>query len=649
MKRTISVILCLIMVLSCFASLTLVAEAADVTQYLRIAATECVNNQMTVYVYVAKGKAIKGATIFFEYDPSVVVPVTGGVEKAASSALEVHGDNVYTPNTYSVGFTGDKLIGSATAQVAVLYAKFKVINPAKLKTSIKLYCDQLLLESKDLVKRNDNASMYLMTLNFDTVPRVKDLKIANNDGVGLVLSWSAVAGADKYRIFRCEVDGNGKFLTDYVRIAEVGNTVKSYTDSGTVLNKSYRYFVLCVAGNIAGDVGSVATMKFTTALTPPAKVTVTNGAGTMVVSWPAVNGALKYRITRRVVDVKNGYYGNWVTVGDATGTSFVDSSKFEVGKRYDYSVCALRNRAYSAPSNYGSATYTNKIPAVASVAAENKADGTVRVYWKACTGVNTYDVYRCELNANGTVKTANVKIGQVSGKTEIIDSAKGLVNGATYKYSVIGVVGANVGPAGDTAKLVYKAPAPLAAPTGVAAGSYTGAVKVMWKAVPGVTTYRVYKRMVNKNNTVNEWKMIAEVNGTTYIDTSRLERGCRYDYCVVSVKGQQQSAFSATDRTTYNCNIPAVTAISAERSANKTVKISWKAVPGITKYRVYRSEIDPNTNAEKTAKVRIAEVDNLTYFVDTAKLAPGRYKYCVLCAVGENSGDVGDTAKITIS
>ena len=115
-------------------------------------------------------------------------------------------------------------------------------------------------------------------------------------------------------------------------------------------------------------------------------------------------------------------------------------------------------------------------------------------------------------------------------------------------------------------------------------------------------------------------------------------------YTVASVRGQNVGARSASDRGVYICNIPVITAIAAEHTTGDAAKVYWRAVPGITKYRVYRCELNPN-NTEKTPKVRIAEVDNATMYIDTEELAPGSYKYCVLCAVGANSSDVGDTAK----
>ncbi len=373
----------------------------------------------------------------------------------------------------------------------------------------------------------------------------------------------------------------------------------------------------------------------------PARISVSCGKGCMNISWSAVSGATSYIISKRAVDTKNNA-GAWADIAEVSGTSFTDISRLERNYKYDYRVRAVKNSSYGPYSSYDRAKYTCTIPVITAIAGENRADGTVRVYWRAVSGITKYRIYRCELNPNNTEKTSKVRIGEVTGKTEFIDNAADLVNGASYKYCVLCVVGENSSDVGDTSKVVYNGG--LSAPTGVAVGASTGAMKVSWKAVSGVSTYRVYKRMVNKDNSVTAWTEIANVTGTTYIDTSRLERGYRYDYCIASVRNGKVSARSASDRGVYICNIPVITAIAADHTTGDAAKVYWRAVPGITKYRVYRCELNPD-NTEKTAKVRIAEVDNATMFIDNSNLKPGIYKYCVLCAVGANSSDVGDTAK----
>ena len=645
MKKTISAILCLVMLLSCFTCLSLTAGAADATQYLKASATQCINDQITVNVKVAKGQSVKGAVLFFEYDPAVLAPVTGGTASAASAAEEAHGAKIDSSNVYSVAFTGNKLIGSTTADTAVLYATFKVVSANRPKTTIKVSCDQILLDGNQLVRNNDDTAMAVATLNVATIPTVTKLSVANANGEGLKLTWGAVEGVSKYYIYRCEIDDNGNNLTSIARIGTASSSATAYKDTDLTINKRYKYCVLCVIGDEAGDIGTTASAKYTSSLAAPAKVAVNCGKGCMNVSWSAVSGATKYRVSRRVVNSK-GSVGAWADIADVTGTKYTDSSKFTAGYRYDYRVRAIKNNLYSGYSGYDSAKYTCTIPTITAIAAENKTDGTVKVYWRAVSGISKYKVYRCECNPDNTPKTAIVKIGEVSGKTEFIDTAEELASGVKYKYAVLCVVGENSSDVGDTAKVVYNAG--LSAPAGVQATADIGAMKITWKAVSGAASYRVYKRAVNKDGSVKEWSVIAEVSDTSYVDSSKLERGVSYDYCVSAVRGSNEGSRSASSRIKYNCNIPMVMAISTEKTADGNIKVYWKGVPGITKYKVYRSEIYANSNANKTPVVKIGEVSGATAYIDTEDLAPGRYKYCVLCVVGENSGDVGDTAKRTI-
>ena len=642
MKKTISAILCLIMVLSCFTCLSLTASAADATQYLKASATQCINDQITVTATIAKGKQILGATVFFEYDPAVLAPVTGGKSSTSLKIEEVHGNNVYSPNTYSVGFTaGSTLIGSNTADTDVVYATFKVVSANRPKTTIKVSCDQILVDEKSVVKNNDDTAMPVATLKVATIPVVTKLSVANNSGEGLTVTWNAVAGVSGYRVFRCEIDDSGKALTDIAKIADVGGSATSYKDTDLTVNKRYKYCVLCVIGNESGDIGSTANARYTTSLAAPARVAVNCGTGCMNISWPAVSGATKYRVSRRSIDTKNNF-SEWTDIADVTGTKYTDSSKLERNYRYDYRVRAIKNNTYSAYSGYDRAKYVSTIPFITAIAGENRSDGTVKVYWRGVSGISKYRVFRCEIDGRGKNISDILYIGEVTGKTEFIDPAENLENGKFYKYCAICVVGQNAGDVGDTCKVVYNAG--LNTPTGVAVGPSTGAMKVSWKAVPGVSTYRVYRRMIDNSNRLGEWVAIADVNGTSYLDTSKLQRNYRYDYCVSSVRGQNEGERSASDRARYVCNLPFITAIAADHTADDHAKVYWRGVSGITKYRVFRCEID-SKGKNISDIVMIAEVENTTSYIDTEDLAPGIYKYCALCVVGENPGDVGDTAK----
>lgn len=643
MKKTMSAILCLVMLVSCFTCLSLTAGAADAKQYLKASATECINDQITVNVKVAKGQSVKGAVVFFEYDTAVLAPVAGGIASAASGAEETHGAKIDSTNVYSVGFAGNKLVGSSTADTVVLYATFKVVSSNRPKTTIKVSCDQLLLDGNALVRNNDDTAMAVATLNVATIPTVTKLSVVNVDGEGLKLTWGAVAGISQYHIYRCEVDENGKNLTSIARIGKSSGT--SYKDTDVTVNNRYKYCVLCVIGDEAGEIGTTASAKFTSSLAAPAKVAVSCGKGCMDVSWSAVSGATKYIVSRRAVTSK-GVAGAWTDVATVTGTKYSDSSRFTAGYRYDYRVRAVKNAVKSAYSSFDSAKYVSNIPVITAISANNQTDGTVKVYWRAVSGVTKYKIYRCECNPDNTPKTAIINIGEVSGKYEFIDNSQDLVNGVKYKYAVLCVIGENLSDVGDTAKVVYNAG--LTTPTGVTASAGVGSMKIKWNAVAGAATYRVFKRMVNKDGSVKAWTEIAEVSGTSYTDSSRLERGYSYDYCVSAVRGSNESSRSASSRVKYECNIPMVMAISTEKTADGNIKVYWKGVPGITEYHVYRSEIYATSNANKTPVVKIGEANNATSFIDTEDLAPGRYKYCVLCVVGANSGDVGDTAKRTI-
>ena len=129
-------------------------------------------------------------------------------------------------------------------------------------------------------------------------------------------------------------------------------------------------------------------------------------------------------------------------------------------------------------------------------------DGTVVIRWTAATGATSYNVYE-----NGTV---------VASTSSTSTTRVGLVNGATYTYSVVGV---NLGGTSAPSAAVTARPLPPlpAAPTGLTSASGNASVSLSWSAATSATGYTVYRNgTVVGTTTYTSYTVTGLTNGTTY-------------------------------------------------------------------------------------------------------------------------------------
>ncbi len=164
-------------------------------------------------------------------------------------------------------------------------------------------------------------------------------EVASNEKTGIKLTWSKVAGAEGYRIYRADSAGEETVL-------KTGkSTVTTYTDK-TVANengKSYTYTVQPYSGQWDGPSEGVSTVRLTgVTLKKAAKA----GSG-IKLTWTRNSKAKGYQIYRKM----NG--GKWTKVKTITKNSTLTYTDKAVrrGKTYSYKVCAYKDAGTSLLSN----------------------------------------------------------------------------------------------------------------------------------------------------------------------------------------------------------------------------------------------------------------------------------------------------------
>ncbi len=149
---------------------------------------------------------------------------------------------------------------------------------------------------------------------------VKNVK-AYVDGDQIVISWTALSGATKYRIRRD--DGSG--WTNYKDL-----TAASYTDTAVEKDKVYRYSVYAYVNGKWGAASAIVSARPSDTIVSNLTATAENAKVTL--SWTALSDATKYRIRRN-----DG--SGWVNYKDQTATTFTDTDVTN-GTTYRYAVYA---------------------------------------------------------------------------------------------------------------------------------------------------------------------------------------------------------------------------------------------------------------------------------------------------------------------
>ncbi len=318
----------------------------------------------------------------------------------------------------------------------------------------------------------------------------------------VVLTWTGVSGATKYKIRR----HNGTSWSDYKVVSAT-----SFTDTAVTNGTTYKYAVYAYVGSAYGPSSTIISAKPYASVVSNFKAVA--GDKKVSLSWSALSGATKYKIRRH-----NGT--SWSDYKVITGTSFTDTSVTN-GTTYKYAVYAYINGAYGGASTILSAKPAAAAPTNVKATA---GDTKVTLSWSAVNGATKYKIRRHD----GT-SWSDLKV--VSG-TSYTDTT--VTNGTTYKYAVYAYVGTKYGAASATVSAK-----PMAAVKNVKATATSGKITVTWYALSGASKYKVRRH----NGT--SWADYKTVTTTSLADTA-VTAGTTYKYAVYAYVNGVWSPASAT-------------------------------------------------------------------------------------------------------
>ncbi len=387
-------------------------------------------------------------------------------------------------------------------------------------------------------------------------PKIKEITSEPN---GLKLSWDAVEGASKYRIYCKGASG------DWANIAETDST--EYFDGVVTAGNSYTYTIRCL--NSSGSLSSGyepdgMTQKYIGIATPVITET-SNEEGGVRIKWDEVENAYKYRV----------YYknrsGGWTKMAETGGTEFLDTD-VSPEWTYTYTVrCVNAQGGFTSDFDRVGVKHTFKLSTPKITGAENVESG-IKLTWNKPAGVYGYRVFY--LGSDGWNRLG------VSTTNSFIDTD--VRSGNTYTYT-IRCIDKNGNYISDYDKEGFKATF-IATPVIRSADITIDGVKLSWDTVKGAYGYRVF--YLGSDG----WKRLTTTTSSSVTDTD-VRSGGTYTYTVRCID-ENDNYISDYDGSGIKATFISTPKVNKLYSNNNGVVLNWDAVNGAYSYRIFRRGSD---------------------------------------------------------
>ena len=571
MKRSISMVLCLAMLISVFSCLGVTASAADKepvdpTTLFTVKSSGFKNDKITYTVYLNAKVNMSGAVIYAKFDPDVLaidkantgacmVDDGDGGERESINGLYEQDFMAGRDDQYSIAHTygQDADYKPGSSDKPYIKFTFKAIDGNRPSTTVRLYCYEFYSASNGDNNIPNGSSEQLYRFEGTTLGQVV-MESAESEKDGVRIKWKKVTGADFYRVYRIENGEDNKIYTT------IDGDELTYLDKNVDNNTKYTYAVRAVnetSSEYAATRSATISTRYTVA---PATLKVENGDDEVVVSWSKVDGATAYRVYRRLVD-EDGDVTAWGYIsGKITDLKFSDMTA-QSGKKYQYAV-----RVYS---NGGNSDLYGEKEIICLDIPEFTVKATtsgVKIAWDEVTGATGYKLMKKVKGGSWkTIKTVSSSTTSYTDK----DAESG-----KYIYYVVKAVNGSYISDYDTHALTYiKTPV-------VSVKNTSSGVNISWSKVGGATKYYVYR----KAGSASSWSYVGSTTSGSYTDKTA-KSGTTYKYCVRAI-GSVKSAYGGSAYETIRfLSAPKLEKITSTKSG---VTVTWGSVKGASKYQVYR-------------------------------------------------------------
>jgi len=406
------------------------------------------------------------------------------------------------------------------------------------------------------------------------------------------LSWSAVAEADDYDVFRNTVDDEGS-----ATLLMSGIVGTSFDDNTAVAGQSYFYFVrACNAGGGCGNFSpSDAGLRASVADPITSLTATTDMCGSIMLDWNDVPGAFLYNVFRGTVDDFSQ-----ATFFSPAFTSEVTDNLAPTNQTLYYWVVTNNVCGDSAESDVAiGVSLAAPANAPGNVMAMADMGGTVTVSWDAVPFADSYDVFRNTIDDAGSATFV--------GNTTMLSLDDATAPAGSLFYYVGATNACGDGPL-SAGVSVDTGMAPAVPINVTASDDSCSNITVNWDGVVDAADYTIWR------NTIDDFGSAASLGTTsaTSFDDGTADAGVTYFYFVTASNASGTSGPSAS---ASGVALEAPTSAPANAMAvdnmDGTVTVSWDAVATADSYDVFRNTIDDAGTATFVGNTTMLSLDDV--------------------------------------
>ena len=436
--------------------------------------------------------------------------------------------------------------------------------------------------------------------DYDTggVPPLIPTTVAATDGTYTTkvrVTWNGQLGASEYQVYRSDSLGGSKTL--------LGSPASnSYDDSTAVFGTTYYYWVKACNPYGCRDYSDYDTGWQAAAV--PQNVQASDGAylDKVQLTWDDTFSATSYNVYWWTSATPPG-----ALLGTTASNSYDDATIGYGDPRY-YWVVACNDSGCGDHS--ASDSGFRIMPPPVNLAAEAGTIYEIKLTWDEVPGGYIHEIYR----ATGSSTAPKTLIDTIGNISTYWDAS--MEPGLTHYYWVKACNDTVCSDFGDY--VAYGTP-PLA-PDDVTAtdGTRVDLVKVDWSAVPGATSYEIYRA-----DSLNGAKtQLVPDGGTDHNDWTAII-GLTYHYWVKACNPYGCSLYSAPDTGWQGAGTLPSGIQASDGTYSDKIRISWDAYSGASIYEVYRAD---DYNGTKVFQGYATD----PWYNDTQNLTPGEdYWYWV--------------------
>lgn len=359
-----------------------------------------------------KGKYSGKQDVSYTIKPETVTKISA---KSTSSQITLKWDTVKGATGYRVyGYNSTKKSYEHIASVTsgTTHTVFK-LKPATLyKFKVRAY-----VKDEDVIWAEYSKEFTTSTLP-DTAKKISATQTTSS----ITLKWSAVTGANAYRIYKYDSKKKAFVSIAYVKKG-TAYTVKNLS-AGTV----YKFKIRAYADMSCGKFIGALSKEFATS-TKPAKVTkiaAESTATSIKLTWKSVKGATAYRVYRYDEEKKS-----YVSIAYVTKATSYTVKKLSPAFEYKFRIRAYADLSCGRFIGELSDVFsTNTLPDTPVFKAESTSAGSVRLTWKDVGKEDGYEIFY-SLN-----KTKNFKKYSTLKANKLETVVKNLENSKTYYFRV---------------------------------------------------------------------------------------------------------------------------------------------------------------------------------------------------------------------